>query len=339
MGLLVRLYVFLKTVSFGGIMSFRRFFRILRRWTLLAVIIAGLFFGGKFVYNTFFSYTHDSSLDALSNEDLSVNIKPESGVTNIALFGVDTRSDGEPIRSDSMMVMSVDADNGTIKLVSLMRDSKVEVDGHGTQKLCHAYSFGGAKLAIKTINETFDLDITDYAEVNFVQMANLIEEIGGVYIDVSQAEQKEANKYITEYYESYGLEPILIEQSGYQHLNGVQAMTYARIRKGGTGDDWGRVERQGIVLNAMFETIKSKSLPELISIIPKLMPYVTTSLTKTEMIALAKGVLMHGIPQIEHYRVPEDGQWNYGGSQDEYIVYNLDRAAQTINDYLYGANN
>ncbi len=316
-------------------MTLRRFFRILRRWTFLAIIIAGLFFGGKFVYNSFFSYTHDNSLDNASDEELAVNIKPQTGVTNIALFGVDTRSNGEPVRSDSMMIMSVDSDNGTIKLVSLMRDSRVEVEDHGTQKLCHAYSFGGAKLAIKTINQSFGLDITDYAEVNFQQMSELIEAIGGVNIDVSDAERKEANKYITEYYESYGLEPILIEQTGYQRLNGVQAMTYARIRKGGTGDDWGRVERQGIVLNAMFDEIKNKSLPELITLMPKLMPYITTSLTKTEMISLAKGALSKGIPEIEHYRVPEDGQWNYGGSNDEYIVYDLNKAAETIDNYLY----
>lgn len=316
-------------------MTFRRFFRIVRRWTFLAIIIAGLFFGGRFVYNSFFSYTHDNSLDNLSDEELAVNIKPQSGVTNIALFGVDTRSNGEPVRSDSMMVMSVDSDNGTIKLVSLMRDSRVEVEDHGTQKLCHAYSFGGAKLAIKTINQSFGLDITDYVEVNFQQMAELIEAIGGVNIDVSDAERKEANKYIAEYYESYGLEPILIEQTGYQHLNGVQAMTYARIRKGGIGDDWGRVERQGIVLNAMFDEVKNKSLPELVTLMPKLMPYITTSLTKTEMLSLMKGALSKGIPEIQHYRVPEDGQWNYGGKNDEYIVYDLNKAAQTIDNYLY----
>lgn len=316
-------------------MTFRRFFRIVRRWTILAIIIAGLFFGGRYIYNSFFSYTHDSSLDNLSDAELAVNIKPQSGVTNIALFGVDTRSNGEPVRSDSMMVMSVNADNGTIKLISLMRDSRVEIEDHGTQKLCHAYSFGGAKLAIKTINQSFGLDITDYVEVNFQQMAQLIEAIGGVNIDVSDAERKEANKYIAEYYESYGLEPILIEQTGYQRLNGVQAMTYARIRKGGTGDDWARVERQGIVLNAMFAEIKDKSLPELITIMPKLMPYITTSLTKTEMISLVKGALSNGIPEIEHYRVPEDGQWNYGGSSGEYIVYDLNKAAQTIDNYLY----
>lgn len=316
-------------------MSFRRLLRILRRWLLLAVVTTLAIAAGLFVYRFLFSYTYDNSLEGLSDEELAVSAKPASGITNIALFGVDTRP-GESTRSDCMMVMSVNADTGTIKLISLMRDSKVTIEDHGTQKLCHAYSFGGPALAIKTINELFDLDITDYAEVNFVQMANLIGEVGGVDIEVSEAERKEANKYIKEYYESFDMEPELIEEAGYQHLNGVQAMTFARIRKGGTGDDWGRVERQSIVLEAMFETVQDKSITELVGMMPRLLPYVTTSLKKTEMVSLAKGLFSHGRPTIEHTRVPEDGKWEYGGSQEEYIVYDLDEAAETINEYIYG---
>lgn len=309
--------------------------RIVRRWLLLAVLTVLMITAGLFVYRFLFSYTYDNSLEGLSDEELAVSAKPASGITNIALFGVDTRP-GESTRSDCMMVMSVNADTGTIKLISLMRDSKVTIEDHGTQKLCHAYSFGGPALAIKTINKLFDLDITDYAEVNFVQMANLIGEVGGVDIEVSEAERKEANKYIKEYYESFDMEPELIEEAGYQHLNGVQAMTFARIRKGGTGDDWGRVERQSIVLEAMFETVQDKSITELVGMMPRLLPYVTTSLKKTEMVSLAKGLFSHGRPTIEHTRVPEDGKWEYGGSQEEYIVYDLDEAAETINEYIYG---
>ena len=316
-------------------MSFRRLMRIVRRCLLLAVLTTLAITVGLFVYRFLFSYTYDNSLEGLSDEDLAVSAKPASGITNIALFGIDTRPD-EPTRSDCMMVMSVNADTGTIKLISLMRDSEVEIEGHGTQKLCHAYSYGGAELAIKTINQTFDLNITDYAEVNFSQMANLIGEVGGVDIDVSEAERVEANKYIKEYYESFDMEPELIEEAGYQHLNGIQAMTYARIRKGGTGDDWGRVERQSIVLEAMFETVQDKSITELVAMMPRLLPYVTTSLKKSEMVSLAKGLFANGQPQMEHSRVPKDGEWEYGGSQEQYIVYDLDKAAQDINDYIYG---
>ena len=316
-------------------MSFRRLMRIVRRCLLLAVLTTLAITVGLFVYRFLFSYTYDNSLEGLSDEDLAVSAKPASGITNIALFGIDTRPD-EPTRSDCMMVMSVNADTGTIKLISLMRDSEVEIEGHGTQKLCHAYSYGGPELAIKTINQTFDLNITDYAEVNFVQMANLIGEVGGVDIDVSEAERVEANKYIKEYYESFDMEPELIEEAGYQHLNGIQAMTYARIRKGGNYGHWGNGNRMFIVQVAMWEPVQDKSITELVAMMPRLLPYVTTSLKKSEMVSLAKGLFANGQPQIEHSRVPKDGEWEYGGSQEQYIVYDLDKAAQDINDYIYG---
>lgn len=315
-------------------MSFHRLLRIVRRWLLLAALTLVMITVGLFVYRYLFAYTYDSSLENVSEQELAVQVKPASGITNIALFGVDTRPD-EPTRSDCMMVMSVDADAGVLKLTSLMRDSRVELDGHGTQKLCHAYSFDGPKGAIRAINEIFDLDITDYAEVNFVQMANLIGEVGGVDVKVSEAERKEANKFIREYYESFDMDPEYIEEAGFQHLNGIQAMTFARIRKGGTGDDWGRVERQSIVLEAMFSTIQDKSLAELAAMMPRMMPYVTTSLKKSEMLSLAKGLFANGKPQIEHARLPQDGDWHYGGAQEEYIVYDLDKAAKQLNDYIY----
>ena len=86
----------------------------------------------------------------------------------------------------------------------------------------------------------------------------------------------------------------------------------------------------------MFETVQDKSITELVAMMPRLLPYVTTSLKKSEMVSLAKGLFANGQPQIEHSRVPKDGEWEYGGSQEQYIVYDLDKAAQDINDYIYG---
>lgn len=316
-------------------MSFRKMMRILRRWLLLLTLTMLLITAGLFVYRFLFSYTYDSSLEGVPDEELAVSVKPAWGVTNIALFGIDTRPD-EPTRSDCMIVMSIDAGTGKIKLSSLMRDSKVALDEHGDEKLCHAYSYGGPKGAIKAINQTFGLNITDYAEVNFIQMANLIGEVGGVEIEVSEKERKEANKFIREYYESFDMTPQYIKKAGVQQLNGVQAMTFARIRKGGTGDDWGRVERQSIVLEAMFDSVREKSMPELVAMMPRLLPYVTTSLKKTEMLSLAKGLFQNGKPEIEHTRFPKDGEWAYGGSSNQYIVYDVDKVAKQIDAYIYG---
>lgn len=315
-------------------MSIRRLLRIATRWLLLFTIFIVLITGGLFVYRFFFSYTYDASLEQMTDEELGVTAKPAWGVTNIALFGVDTRPH-EPTRSDCMMILSVDATRGELKLTSLMRDSKVKIDGHGEDKLCHAYSYTGPKGAIQAINQNFGMNITDYAEVNFLQMANLIDAVGGVEVTVSEKERKEANKFIREYYDSIAQPPVLIEKAGRQHLNGGQAMTFARIRKGGTGDDWGRVERQSIVLEAMFRTVQDKSVAELAELMPKLLPYVTTSLKKTEMLSLAAGLFQHGRPSMQHTRFPQDGEWAYGGSQGQYIVYDVQAIGRQIDAYIY----
>ena len=118
-------------------------------------------------------------------------------------------------------------------------------------------------------------------------------------------------------------------------LNGIQAMSYGRIRKGGTGDDWGRVERQGVVLEAMFDRVRGLSIPELIQLAPKMLKYVTSDLSLAQIAGLAVSALRHGMPEIEHGRIPTDGNWQYGGSQDQYIVFDIEQAAQQLSDYIY----
>ena len=312
-------------------MSFKRARRIFFRWLLLAALALAAIAAGLTGWRLLNSYERAVLPDGY---DLAVNAKPASGVTNIALFGVDY-SDGQARRSDCMMVLSVDSDNDTIRLVSLMRDSRVEIDGYGTTKLNHAYAYGGPALAIRTINQTFGLDIEHYAAVDFVQMAQMIDALGGVTIDVKENEVEEANRFILEYCKTVGQAYCPIDAPGVQELNGAQAMSYARIRKNGTGDDWGRVERQGVVLEAMFDKVQSASAASLIELAPKLLPYVTTDLSVTEIGSLVLGVFSGGRPEISHTRVPADGEWSYGGEANTYIIYDTDRAARRIDRYLY----
>ena len=312
-------------------MSLKRFRRIVFRWLLLLVLLGAVVMAGLTGWRLLNSYERVRLPDGY---DLAVNAKPASGVTNIALFGVDY-SDGKASRSDCMMVLSVDADNNAIRLVSLMRDSMVEIDDIGTTKLNHAYAYGGAPLAIRTINQTFDLDIEHYASVDFVQLAQIIDALGGVTVHVQDYEIKETNKFILEYCKTVGIANCPIEAAGEQVLNGAQAMSYARIRKGGTGDDWGRVERQGIVLEAMFHKVQSASAAALLDLAPKLLPYVTTDLSVPEIGSLVLGVFGGGKPEISYTRVPADGEWNYGGASNAYIVYDTDLAAKRIDRYFY----
>ena len=311
----------------------RRLMRLVRRWLLLLAVLALLVGGALFALDHVgFGYDRDTA--SLDGAELGVQVKPDAGVTNIALFGVDAENDGAR-RADCIMVLSVDGRAGRLKLVSLMRDSRVEVAGHGETKLNHAYSYGGPALMIRTINETFDLDIAHYAQVDFSQMANLIGALGGVTIDVKENEIKELNKFIGEYCRAVGAEECPVEQAGPQLLNGIQAMSYGRIRKGGTGDDWGRVERQSVILEAMFDRVKSLSAGELVRRAPSLLKYVTTDLSLRRIASLALGAFRNGTPSIEHARIPADGMWDYGGSHNQYIVFDLDKAADMLHAYLY----
>lgn len=311
----------------------KRFVRILRRWTLMAVVLAVLITGGLYAYRFIFSYHFDSAFGG----DLGANVTPDSSITNIALFGVDTRDTDIGTRSDSMMVLTIDNTRHKIKLTSLMRDSRVEIEDHGQDKLCHAYAYGGPKLAVKTINRDFGTDIEEYVTVDFAQMKVLIDLVGGIYVDVSDKERKEANKFIREYQTEKGVpedEQTPIREAGYQHLNGVQAMCFARIRKGGTGDDWGRVERQSIVLQAMFEQVQNMDKGELVGLMHEMMDYVTTSLSPTEILPLLYGAVKDGMPEIVHTRVPVDGDWDYSES-GVYIVYDLAVASEQLRAFIY----
>ena len=142
-------------------------------------------------------------------------------VENIALFGVDARGD-EKGRSDAVMILSVDHKRNKVKIISLMRDSYVKVEGHDNTKLCHAYYYGGAPLAIKTINQNYNLNIKDYVTVNFDSLAQVIDAVGGVTINISEDERQDANNSIREYAEVYNKTPTYIEKSGEQVLDGMQ---------------------------------------------------------------------------------------------------------------------
>ena len=173
-------------------MSARRLFRMIRRWLTLIVVAVVLFFGVRAGFGLITGLQYNRDTESLRGADLAVGDKGDSSVTNIALFGVDADNDGTR-RSDCMMVLSLDSGRGKVKITSLMRDSKVEIDGHGEAKLNHSYSYGGPALAIRTINQNFDLGIEHFVQVDFSQMANLIGALGGVEIDVKENEIKELN--------------------------------------------------------------------------------------------------------------------------------------------------
>ena len=240
-------------------MSFKRIQRRLVRVLAVLVALSVVFCAGLYVYRTFFGYNYDSTL-SMFEEDLAAGIQADENITNIALFGLDTREGDTQSHSDCMMIVSVDNTRGKIKLISLMRDSLIDLEGYGPEKLNSAYYAGGPSLAIRTINQNFGTDITEYIAVNFEQLVEIVDALDGVEINVqTQEELDELNRVIRDYGIEQGKTFKSVERTGVQTLDGVQALCYGRIRKGNTGDDWARVERQSIVLEAMFEKVQTMS--------------------------------------------------------------------------------
>lgn len=301
---------------------------------IIVIVLLALLAGTLlFVNHLFNSYNYDSTNEsALTLDNNSVNI---------ALFGVDTREGNAEsgTRSDAIMVMNVNGNTGKIKMVSLMRDSYVNIPGYGMTKLAHAYSYGGPQLAMDVLNQDFDLNISEYISVDFGEMANIIDSVGGVTINVTKAERKETNKFIKEYCKANGLKykKNKIKKSGEQKLNGVQAMTYGRIRKGNTGGDWSRTERQSTILNQVFAKATSGNPITLVRFLNGLMPNITTSLSKDDFMLLAKTAASKGKPAMEHTRLPLDGEWNYGTTADgmSVITFSDEILAQHLKEYFY----
>lgn len=257
-----------------------------------------------------------------SNKELSEKYK---GITNIALFGVDS-ADGNG-RSDSMMIATLDTINKKIKVTSIMRDSYVKISGHGNDKLNAAYAYGQEELAIKTINENFDLNIEDFATVDFASLPKIIDKIGGIEVDVSTAERDELNRHL--------IDASPVSGTGIQKLTGGQAMAYCRIRKG-VGDDFGRVERQREVLDQMLNKILNISPTKYPGLLNEVLPMVKTSLSANTIMALAGEVVKIG-NNLEQNRFPTDDNLkseNINGA--DVLTFDKVRAKDEMHEWIFG---
>lgn len=227
-----------------------------------------------------------------------------SGYRNIAIYGVDSRDSslGKGNRSDCIIIASINNDTKEIKLVSVYRDTYVDIDGYGLDKITHAYSYGGPELALKTLNENLDLNVTEFVTVNFDAVADAVNALGGVEIDIEANEIDYLNSYLAETSRVTGLETEQITDTGLQTLDGVQAVAYSRIRYT-EGGDYRRTERMRTVIEAMFEKLKDKSLGEINDLADQILPEVYTNIEPDEIISLA--------PTIIQYEISDSIGWPY----------------------------
>lgn len=335
--------------------GFRRWWRKSKWWqkTILVTFIVLLIFivlaitSGVIWLFSIMNGMHSDEFDGLTSSDLGAVETLDKDVTNIALFGVDARSPKSfKGLSDSIMILSVDKKHNKVKITSVMRDTLTNVEGYGAIKINGAYSHGGPVLAVKTLNKLFGLDITDYATVNFYGMADIIDAVGGVDVTITDDEVKDEdyriNRMIEEQCGYMGLSPskYYVKKAGYQHLNGLQAVAYSRIRHAvssmGTNNDFGRTDRQRLVMQLLLEKALAMPVTSYPGLVNKLAPYVETSLSTSEMLTLA-GFLADR-PAYEQMRVPMKEyiiNADYRATGASTVYYNLKYASKVLMAFVY----
>lgn len=228
----------------------------------------------------------------IDENELSVSSQAEENLQdyrNIAIFGIDSREDtyDRGNRSDCIIIARINNKTKEVKLVSVYRDTYVNIEGHGLDKITHAYSYGGAQLAIKTLNENLDLNIKEFVTVNFDAVKEIVDYIGGIDMNITSEEVS----HITG-----------ISTAGTHTLTGEQALQYARIRYA-TGGDYKRTERMRNVLEAVANKVKTMNISQLNNLVDELLPKVYTNITASDIFSL--------FPSIASFNITDSIGWPY----------------------------
>lgn len=260
---------------------------------------------------------HSENL-GINHDEISTYQNIEN-IKNIALFGIDSNADSTG-RSDAVLILTIDNNNNKLKLTSIMRDSYVNIPNHGMDKLNHAYAFGGAELAIQTLNNNFGLNIEDFVSVNFSSLPQIINLLGGVQINITE---EEVNHIPT------------ITAPGLYNLTGEEALYYSMIRYA-SGGDYVRTDRQRTVLNCLFSKLSQVPISSYPQILSEVLPYLKTSMSSTEILSLsskATSVISNGLIQS---RFPKD-DYSEGNMIDGiyYLTFNIEDTKKQIMDYIY----
>ncbi|MBP3801932.1 MAG: LCP family protein [Clostridia bacterium] len=276
--------------------------KFLRRFLFFLIILITIAAGIAFAYLQ--DKLGKINYVEVNKDELGISDNVTKGYRNIALFAVDTRNikSNDGSRSDGIIVLSINEKTKDVKMLSVYRDTYVQIEGHGLTKITHAYAYGGPTLAIKTLNQNLDLNISEYITVNFDAVATAIDEMGGIEVEIKKDEVGQMNEYIRETAQVTGKKSKSIPSAGTYNLDGVQAVTYGRIRKT-DGGDYKRTERMRTVIMKTFEKAKKMDLGKLNNILDKVLPKFQTNMTSGDIIGLAT--------QVGSYKISENLGWPY----------------------------
>ena len=259
--------------------------------------------------------------------------------TNIALFGLDSR-EGElegGVQSDTIMIASINNETSDVKLVSVYRDTLLQQADGTYEKANSAYNTGGVEQAISLLNRNFDLDIQNYASVNFNALVDVIDLLGGIEVEMTAEEAFWCNGYAFETAQVTGKEMVQIkEEAGTQLLDGVHAVGYARIRYT-DGNDFKRTERQRIVLEKVVEKAKSASFSTLNKIIDQVFPQVSTSFSSTDLLGFAANALNYNIVDTSGFPFEVTTSENVLNHSGSYVVpIDFSANVSRLHEFLFG---
>ena len=257
---------------------------------LMLLIILAIIVGGTFA----FVHSKLSKMQQvdLNEDDLNVSAQAEQQLAeyrNIAIFGVDSRDDSydKGNRSDCIIIASINNKTKEVKLISVYRDTYVQIEGHGLDKITHAYSYGEAPLAIKTLNTNLDLNIKEFATVNFDVVKETVDYIGGISMPITSEEVGHISG---------------ITKPGTYTLTGEQALAYSRIRYA-SGGDYKRTERMRDVLTAVANKVKTLNISQLNGFVDTILPKVYTNITSADIFSM--------MPSIASYKITDSIGWPY----------------------------
>jgi len=257
--------------------------------------------------------------------------KKDPNIENILVIGTDSRDvTRERGRSDAMIVVSYNKKTGAVKMVSILRDSLVPIEGRGWNRINAAYSFDGIGLAVNTVNQLFDLDIQRFVVIDFNGVTDFIDKVGGITISLTQKEVD----YMTNYSNGH-----VQYNVGPNKFNGDRALVYMRIRK--IDSDFKRTERQRKVIETVAEKIiKEKSLSEIYELTDFAFGLIKTNISLTELTSMVTSVATNAMSSglnMESQHIPYSDAYTYKYYNGMAIVsFNIDDAARRVNKFIYG---
>ncbi len=278
--------------------------------------------------------------------DLSVNESLPDTWLNILLLGSDERTVNEPARTDTMIICSINRDTGEVKLTSIMRDTAIEIteagEFNGTYRINAANFFGGPEYAMKVVNEYLDMNIQNYVMVNFFGFQKIAEALGGIDVDITEAEMNEINKkavdqawigYHAGVDESDQVNEYLTTYGANTHLNGRQTLAYARVRA--IDSDFARTERQRTVIKKLTDKLRGKSLTEITALAASLSSNVSTNMDLSTIVEIAYKVLSSDTTGMDTLRLPENGTYTEEVRNEKAMFYEVDWTTNALELYNF----